>query len=234
MKHYGQYCPVARTSELLAERWTPILVRNLLTGCTTFGQLLDGAPGISRALLAARLTTLEQAGIVNAERAGRGRRYRVTEKGRALKEVIDAMGAWGARWTQVEPHHVDAAYVLWATSRLVDPEWIPREGLVVRVELLDRPRDLFWMLIRRPSAEICSAYPGRPEDLVLHTDSGTLARLHLRHLTYNEAEQAGTIAIDGAPAKKAAFIRCLRPSPYALVDSVHGADGGTGVGGTWP
>src|SRR5919112_3221573 len=64
MRTYGQYCPVARTSELLAERWTPIIIRNLLTGCRTFGDLLAGAPGISKALLAQRLELLEAHGIL--------------------------------------------------------------------------------------------------------------------------------------------------------------------------
>ncbi len=55
MKSYGQYCPIARTSELFAERWTPIIVRNLGAGCRTFTQLREGAPGIPKALLAERL-----------------------------------------------------------------------------------------------------------------------------------------------------------------------------------
>src|SRR6266508_3229649 len=120
MRTYGQYCPIARTSELFAERWTPILIRNLLAGCRTFGELMEGAPGISKALLAQRLELLEQHGILAKEASGSGRSryiYTLTEKGRELKTVTDAMGSWGARWLEVEPQHVDAAYVLWATCK---------------------------------------------------------------------------------------------------------------------
>src|SRR5712671_4815676 len=87
MKRYGQYCPIARTSELFAERWTPIIVRNLLTGCRTFAELQAGAPGISKALLAQRLDLLLRAGILTAEpvASGRGRSYALTSKGRELK-----------------------------------------------------------------------------------------------------------------------------------------------------
>jgi DNA-binding HxlR family transcriptional regulator len=131
MRTYGQYYPIARTSELLAERWTPIIVRNLLTGCRTFGELLDGAPGISRALLAQRLELLQEHGILTREpSSGRGGRYLLTEKGRELKAVTDAMGAWGARWLELEPQHIDPAYVLWATCKLVDLAKVPSKGLV--------------------------------------------------------------------------------------------------------
>ena len=111
MRTYGQYCPIARTSELLAERWTPIIIRNLLTGCRSFGELLEGAPGISKALLAQRLELLEDHGILTRQPSpsGRGGHYVLTEKGQALKAVTDAMGAWGAQWLEVEPHHIDAA-----------------------------------------------------------------------------------------------------------------------------
>ena len=110
MRTYGQYCPIARTSELLAERWTPIIIRNLLTGCRTFGELLAGAPGISKALLAQRLELLADHGILTRQPSpsGRGGHYRLTDKGQELKAVTDAMGAWGARWLELEPQHIDA------------------------------------------------------------------------------------------------------------------------------
>ena len=94
MRTYGQFCPVARTSELLAERWTPIIIRNLLAGCRTFGQLLDGSPGISRALLAQRLDSLERNDIVRKTPSDDRRvrwTYELTERGRELKQITDAM-----------------------------------------------------------------------------------------------------------------------------------------------
>lgn len=217
MKHYAQYCPIARTSELLAERWTPIIIRNLLTGCRTFGELQAGAPGISKALLAQRLQILDRYGILSSERApsGRGHVYVLTEKGRELKAITDAMGTWGARWLELAPHDIDAAYVLWATCRLVQLELLPSDGLVVRIELSDRPTDNFWMVLRQPQAEVCSSHPGRSEDLVVQTDSETLARWHLRHLSYDDAVRAGRMRIEGPDRQTRAFIDCIRPSPFA-------------------
>jgi len=213
MRTYGQYCPLARASELLAERWTLIIVRNLLAGCRTFGELLEGAPGISRALLAQRLALLEQYEVIVREVA-RGRvRYALTERGKELRAVVQVLGEWGARWLELEPHHSDPAYVLFATSRLVDVERAPAHGLVVRFELGDRH---YWLLVRRPRAEVCTSYPGRPEDLVVRTRSEVLARCHLRHTTFAQAERAGQLEIDGPRPTVRAFLACIRPSPFAV------------------
>ncbi len=218
MRTYGQYCPIARTSELFAERWTPILVRNLLAGCRTFGELMDGAPGISRALLAQRLELLERHEILVKEGSDQGRSryvYTLTEKGRELKAVTDAMGSWGARWLELEPQQVDAAYVLWATCKLVDIDRLPKGGLVVRVDLEDRPAEPLWMLLRQPHSEMCSTYLGWTEDLHVVTDSETLAEWHLRHISYDDAVVSGDLRIEGAPRLVRAFLRALRPSPFA-------------------
>jgi DNA-binding HxlR family transcriptional regulator len=217
MRTYGQYCPIARTSELLAERWTPIIIRNLLSGCRTFGELLEGAPGISKALLAQRLELLADHGILTRQPgpSGRGGHYTLTDKGQALKAVTDAMGAWGARWLELQPQHIDAAYVLWATCKLVDPAKVPVKGLVARIDLADRPTERYWLLLQQSHAEVCSTYPGRAEDLIVRTDSQTLAHWHLRHLTSEEAARSGRLRIEGTRASSRAFLACIRPSPFA-------------------
>lgn len=218
MRTYGQYCPIARTAELFAERWTPIVVRNLAAGCTTFTQLREGAPGIPKALLADRLAQLERHGIVarRARDGGRGSLYQLTESGRELKRVCDAMGEWGARWLELEPHHLDPIYVLWATCRLVDLDRVPPAGVVVRFDLRD-DRRRFWMLLRRPRVEMCTSYPGREEDLVVTTDCATLALWNLRRVTFDDAVREGRCRLDGSPALVRAFPTWIRPSPFAHV-----------------
>lgn len=219
MRSYGQFCPVARTSELFAERWTPILVRNLLNGCRTFSEIRAGAPGIPTALLAERLRTLERAGVVLREPVpGRDRvRYSLTQKGQELRAVCEAMGAWGAKWLEVEPHHLDPAYVLWATARLVDPAALPDKPVVVRCTLGDRPGQSFWLLLRRPAAEVCAKGAGHVEDLVLHSDAETLVALHLRRITHGQAMRAGRLQLDGPPELAEQVLSWIRPSPYADV-----------------
>jgi DNA-binding HxlR family transcriptional regulator len=223
VRTYGQYCPIARTAELFAERWTPIIVRNLAAGCTTFTQLRDGAPGIPKALLADRLVQLERHGIVarRPREAGRGSLYELTQSGRELRRVCDAMGEWGARWLELEPHHLDPAYVLWATCRLVDLDRVPPPGVVVRFDLRDDPRR-FWMLARPPRVEMCASYPGREEDLVVTTDSETLAQWNLRRIAFADAVRAGRCRVDGPPRLVRGFPTWLRPSPFAHVPAVRG------------
>ena len=227
VRSYGQYCPIARSAELFAERWTPIIVRNLLAGCTTFGQLLDGAPGISKALLAQRLDVLERHEIVEKV-ASRDRRirwtYELTERGRELKLITDAMGEWGARWLELEAQHTDPAYVVWATAKLIDLDRLEPGGLTVRIDLTDT-HSTFWLHLRRPHAEVCSTSSGRDEDLVLRSTSETLARCHLRHITPSAAIRDGSLELDGPPRAQRAFLSALRPSPFAHVrpNVDHGA-----------
>src|SRR5690349_20446758 len=111
---YGQYCPIALAAEVFAERWTPIVLRNLGLGCERFGEILEGAPGMSRSVLSQRLRRLQQAGVIGVTGVGRQRRYRLTEPGRELVEVVLALRRWGARWLHTLPAHHDPALMLWA------------------------------------------------------------------------------------------------------------------------
>ena len=219
MRTYGQYCPMARASELLAERWTLIIIRNLLAGCATYGELLDGAPGISRALLTQRLALLEEHDVITKDIVvGRTRcRYTLTERGRELRAVVQAMGEWGARWLELEPHHDDPGYVLFATSRLVDVAQAPASGLIVRFALTDLPSRRYWMLVRPPRAEVCTSYPGRAEDLIVRTSTGTLARCHLRQVSFEQAQRMGLLEIEGPRSIARALFGAMRPSPFAHV-----------------
>jgi len=217
MQTYGQFCPIARASELVAQRWTPVILRNLLVGCRTFTEIRQGAPGISTALLAQRLETLERHGVVVSEPApsGRGRRYRLTEMGRDLKPVCDALGRWGARWLEVQPHHLDPSYVLWATSKLVDVDRLPARTVVVRFDLRERPEEHYWLILRRPTPELCTRGLGYTEDLVVCTDAACLVDIHLTRTTYREALRCGRLEFDGPPALAREFITWIRRSPFA-------------------
>ena len=226
MRAYGQFCPVARTAEIFAERWTPIIVRNLLNGCRTFTEIRQGAPGIPSALLAQRLDTLERAAIVQRRPgpSGRGSAYELTEKGRELKAVCDAMGQWGARWLEIEPHHMEPAYVLWATTKLVDVDALPDRPVVVRFEMSDRPAESYWMLLRRPQPELCTKGTGYVEDIVARTDSACLIDIHLKRTTYRQAVRAGRLTLAGPPTLTRDLMSWIRPSPYA--DVVRSVEGG--------
>src|SRR5262249_60528824 len=108
MRTYGQYCPIARGAEIFAERWTPLIIRNLYLGCGSFSEILEGAPGLSRTLLSQRLKRLERLGIVESSPKpdGRGRHYALTPAGHHLFKVFAALGEWGAAWLERSPEHL--------------------------------------------------------------------------------------------------------------------------------
>ncbi len=217
MEGYGQFCPIARGAELLAERWTLIIVRNLLNGCRTFNEIRQGAPGVPTALLTKRLQLLERHGVLvrSPKEHGRGVTYDLTEMGRALGPVCDALGQWGARWLEIEPRHMDADYILWATVKLVDVEALPAGTTTVRVRLTDQPDKSYYMVLRRPHAELCTRSVGLVEDLLCETDSQTLVDLHLRRVTYPQAVRAGRLRFQGPADLHGGFVHWFRSSPFA-------------------
>lgn len=223
VRDYGQFCPIARTSELLAERWTPIIVRNLLNGCRTFNEIRQGAPGISTALLTQRLHALERHGVLvrTASPAGRGVTYELTEMGQALQAVVNAMGNWGAEWLEIEPRHLDAAYVLWATLKLVDLDRIPHGTTVIRFDLRDQPADSHWLILRHPRPELCTQGVGYTEDIVCQTDAETLVALHLKRTDYRSAVRNERLVLLGPPRLTGQFGTWFRSSPFA--DAARGA-----------
>lgn len=202
MRGYGQYCPVSRAAEVLGERWTMIIVRNLLLGATTFNAIADGAPGMSRSLLSKRLEELERSGIITitAKTDGRGSRYEPTEAGTELWELMEVMGRWGARWLQLQPSHANPDVVLWswATDALASDR-LPDHRVVVTFVFDDTPagRRRYWLLFDRPDAEVCTSPPDHHEDLVVEADPLSLARWHDGSIEWHDAVRAGHITVHG-------------------------------------
>jgi DNA-binding HxlR family transcriptional regulator len=201
VKSYNQYCPIARGAEVFATRWTPVIVRNLLLGCRTFTELHDGAPGISRSLLSERLRQLESVGVLakHPHPSGRGWLYEPTQAGRDLQTVCDAMGAWGSRWVELGPQHLDPYYSLWAIARGLRSVELPGKRLNTRFEFPSMPADKrrFWLLVQEPEPEVCVKHPGHDEDLVVTTDPEWLARWVLGDLTLAQGLKAGTVEVTG-------------------------------------
>jgi DNA-binding HxlR family transcriptional regulator len=213
VRTYGQYCPVSRASEIVAMRWTPIIVRNLLLGSETFSEIQEGAPGIPRTLLSQRLRLLEQYGIV--ERLP-GPRYRLTDAGRDLEPVVDALGQWGARWLELAPEHLDAGVVLWSFCRQVDPADLPPRRLVIRFEIPDDRRRRFWVVLAPPESEVCIKPPGFDEDLVVATSCEWLAKWHMGRISLGQAMHDGVMTVEG-PSELVRTLATLGLSRFASV-----------------
>lgn len=202
MRSYQQYCPVARGAEVFAERWTPIIMRNILYGCETFNQIADGAPGLSRTLLTKRLRELERAGVITItpKEEGHGSRYLPTEAGQALEPVLNALGAWGEMWMEVRPVHAEPGVVLWSWCQVyLKRDLLPKQRVVVRFDFEYRGRpDTAWLLIHEGDAELCATDPGYGDDLVVEVkDAMVFARWHLGQINWASALRSGGVTIRG-------------------------------------
>ena len=231
MGGYEQYCPVARAIEIIGDRWTPLIIRELLAGIHRFNDLDRGLPGISRPLLTERLRRLEHAGIVE-RRIGAGGRmvgYYLTNAGQGLKGVIDTLGTWGARWVFGDPRteELDAAFLIWRMRRRINLELVPRERVVIRFAFsgVKRQRPL-WLVVEKPEASVCLTDPGFETDLFVTADLAALHKVWLGRSTWDEALRQGLVEIEG-PSVLARALPCwLKWSPFA--DAVREAMGHPG------
>ncbi|HET9274939.1 MAG TPA: helix-turn-helix domain-containing protein [Gemmatimonadales bacterium] len=219
MHLYGQYCPVARAAEIFADRWTVLILRELLAEVAQFNELGRGLPGASRSLLSERLDRLVRAGVLVRREAGRGRpvEYRLTAGGRALQPLIDAMGAWGARWAFGEPRptELDPIVLLWWMRRRVRHDQLPRARMVIRFEFRGTPRPRYWLVLRPGEASVCLKDPGFDVDLAVAADIASFYRVWLGHTALAGALRNGEVRLDGAPADVRGFPRWFAWSPMA-------------------
>jgi DNA-binding HxlR family transcriptional regulator len=224
MRGYGQFCPIALAAEVFAQRWTPIIIRNLYLGCSHFGDILDGAPGLPRSVLSSRLRTLERDGVVARTSSGHATRYALTEMGEDLGEICMALGAWGARWREVRPADQNPYLALWTTSRLIDPASLPRSRVVVRFDLRTSPPPRrFWLLLQRTGNEVCAEAPGFADDGVVTTDVNSLVRWSTGRLSVADAVEAGGMAVAAPPWLERELARWGRLNPFAGIEPARSA-----------
>ena len=220
MRTYGQYCPIARGAEIFAERWTPMIIRNLHLGCETFSEILAGAPGLSRTLLSQRLKQLEQFGIVEAtvKDGGRGHSYRLTSAGHDLFVVCQSLGVWGARWLEIAPKHLDPFVALWSMCNALRRDRLPDRRVVIRFDFTGRARrERYWLLIELGDTEICKTYPGLDEDLFITAEAEAFVKWHAGRLSWAEATRADRIQLSGPTWLVRAFPTWNARSAFAHV-----------------
>ena len=222
MQAYGQYCPIALAAEVFAERWTPIIIRNLHLGCRHFGEILQGAPGIPRSVLSKRLHTLEREGVIQGTRQGRATAYELTDMGHELAEVCLLLGVWGARWREAQPEDQDPYLALWTIARLIEPGSLPRPRVVVRFDVSDaQTYDRFWLLADPTGAEVCIELPGHTEDGIVTSRTGALIRWYGGQLTLGAAQRDGSMTVN------ATTVVAARTQPLGSAQPVRGHPCGT-------
>ncbi len=223
MKGYGQYCPLALAAEILSQRWTLLVLREIILGARRFNDIQRGVPRMSPSLLSLRLKSLRKAGIVERPQGDRNTNgYLLTEAGAELAPLITGLGAWGKRWLPATLNRADAdpRLVLWDMHRRLNFPRLPAARTVVRFSFSDQPkgRRFCWLLADRHGAELCVTDPGLEVDLFVATDGLSITRVWYGDLPLKRALADGTIALDGPSHLREDFPSWLQLSVLAPVD----------------
>jgi DNA-binding HxlR family transcriptional regulator len=220
---YRQFCPVAMAAEVLCNRWTIVLLRELVSGSTRFNELRRGVPRMSPALLSKRLKELEQAGIVRrvASPVEAGVvEYHLTRSGRELKPVVEAIGLWGQRWVEANPslQNLDADLLMWDMRRNLDPAPMPKRRAVIEFLYPEQPqKHRHYWLVLSPGAEIdlCAVDPGFDVDLYVTTDLRTMTSIWMGLTNLRDALADNSLMLTGDRQLAADIGKWLRLSPFA-------------------
>ena len=206
MSGYGQFCPIAKASEILAERWTVLIVRELGAGSETFSDLRRGLPLISPSLLSARLKSLEAAGLLARAETEKGIRYTLTEAGRELKPIILQMGIWAHRWarSRLTPDDLDPSLLIWDIHRTMNAGYFGGGRAVLLFEFTDGAvkHRRWWLVIDGGDVDVCMKDPGHEIDLHIVTDVKTLTGVWMGDLTLNQAIRKKLLMASGSAALK--------------------------------
>ncbi len=229
MKGYGQFCPLALAAEFVGERWTVLVLRELILGSTRFNDIHRGVPRMSPALLSRRLKTLEAAGIVARRRAGAHWDYVLTDAGQALAPTIESLAMWSKRWlpATLSAERADPDLVIWDMHRRMNLDRLPEGRTVIQIDFSDQPpvRRHRWLVCDigadAAGVEICLTDPGFEVDLYVETDSRTVTLVWYGDVPIAQALRQGRIDLHGPRHLCDAFPSWLQLNMLAGIGREH-------------
>jgi DNA-binding HxlR family transcriptional regulator len=217
MPTYGQFCSFARALELLGERWTLLIVRELLSGSSRFNEIRRGIPRISRTMLSARLRELTNAGVIWRDDQST---YALTEAGCELAGTVRELGIWGQRWLPrtLSREQLDADALVWDMRRRVRTDELPAEPVIARIEFTDTRgrRGSRFLLLRRSEVSVCTTNPGFPEQIRVSGSLRTLTGWWRGDISLPDARAEGML-IEGKRKWVRAFPRWFERYVFADV-----------------
>ncbi|MGD2118781.1 MAG: helix-turn-helix domain-containing protein [Chromatiales bacterium] len=202
---YGQFCPIAKAMEILGEKWTLLIVREMLLGGSRFNELQRGLSLISPTILTKRLNDLAEAGIVMRKKipGQRGYEYFLTEMGKELMDVVRTIGEWGMRWArdQLQDKDLDVELLMLYLQRSIQPNKLPGNETVIRFKFTDLT-DLadWWIVITDKEVDVCVKDPGKDIDVYFTTDLRTMIATWMGDTSYRSAIKSGQLKLVGPTA----------------------------------
>lgn len=225
MKGYGQFCPIAKASEVLGERWTNLVVRELSAGSETFNDLRRGLPLMSPSLLSTRLKSLERSGIVIRTENKNGVHYRLTRAGQELSPIIYQLGTWGHRWVRsdLSQKDLDPGLLVWDIHRNINTDFFSNERTVIQIEFTEYSSKfrLWWLIIKNDDVDVCLKDPGFQIDLHISSDLKTLTAAWMGDTTIMKAMREKTIVISGSSYLKKNIAVWMGANYYADVKNAR-------------
>ncbi|MGP4021727.1 winged helix-turn-helix transcriptional regulator [Actinomadura sp. 3N407] len=217
---YYQFCPVAKAMELLDERWTLLIIRELLSGSERFNEVRRGVPRMSPTLLSKRLNQLIRAGVVDKRVDGNDARYVLTAAGEELRPVVEALAVWGVRWVgEIGDRDLDPKLLMWDVRRNIVCDAVPDGRTVVRFDFPDVPaRDRhWWLVLTSGGADVCDTDPGYEVAVTVTTGLRDMVLIWRGDIRWEDALRSGVLEVGGPEALRRAVSGWLGMSQFASI-----------------
>jgi DNA-binding HxlR family transcriptional regulator len=226
MKSFGQFCPLAQATQLLCQRWTLLVVRELVAGSTRFSELKKGVPLMSPTLLSARLKQLLQAGVITRTGSKNKYVYELTKAGWELTPIVQLLGAWGHRWVQTSlvVEDLDASLLMWDMRRSIKQDVFPGHRVVVQFEYADASKGAkdWWLVAEHGAVELCLNDPGCDVDIVIKSPLRTMTAVWTCQIEFDDAVRDGEIEVFGDSTLTKNLSEWLQSSALSQLGSLDG------------
>ena len=223
MVRYGQYCPIAKALELLGERWTLLIVRELLMGSRRFNDLRRGVPLMAPSVLSERLKSLTEHGLIMRKPMpdAPSHEYHLTAAVEELRPLIMQLGNWGQRWSRskMAADDLDASFLMWDIRRCVRIEGLPGERGVILFEFPDAKKGMkyWWLVVQQGDVELCLEDTGHEVDLTINTSLRAMTQIWMGDYSLSQARTKGLVKLIGTTQWVRSVANWLGPSPFAHV-----------------
>ncbi|MET0997314.1 MAG: helix-turn-helix domain-containing protein [Marmoricola sp.] len=220
MSTYGQFCPVAKAMEVLDERWTLLVIRELLLGSRRFNDLRRGNPRMSPALLSKRLRSLERVGVVRRDMVDGHASYSLTQSGEELREIVLSLGSWGIRWIgELGDQDLDPHLLMWDIRRNVPVHEWPQTRTVLGIRFDDVPAKVasWWLVTTEGEVDVCDVDPGFEQAAGVRTSLRTLTEIWRGDRSWGQAIGDGSLVVEGPTEVRRAVPRWVGQGIFAAV-----------------